>query len=236
MPSTACARITADAKIDRLASPGLAQGAIEQAQGLDPPRQPIKPDAGGIVGDAARFDADQRGDHLKIVLHAMLKLAKLDVLLLNPLLDIARIDGVAAEDLDERHQPEDRGPAVVLDQVRPGVDRPGVALERDGEGADVVPLLGHRGAQGAGVLGVGGAGQQVPEAPDDFGRRLPGQALELHVGVDDALDRVEFGDGDGHRNLVQELLELVAFERNRQVGRVEQLFNAVRLGVIGRHV
>ncbi len=118
-----------DAEIEHAIAGGVSQGAVQQAQRFDPSRQPVESLACGSVRDATRLNADQGGDHLKIVLHPVLKFQQLGVLLANQILEFVENRAVARG--DQGHESEGRRSVVVLDDIGPGVHhQPGLATRK----------------------------------------------------------------------------------------------------------
>jgi hypothetical protein len=167
----------------------------------------------------ARLEADQRRDHLQIVLHAVLHLQQQHVLGADLLLHILQrlLRGAG---LDQGDQPEGRRAVAVFDQVRVDVDRdrlvpaPFKAIEAgeiagaDNRRAEVAPRL----------VALAAGAQHAPRLPDHIGGGEPGAGLEFEVGVDDTLPVAGLGDQDGDRHMVEKLAERLAFERTGQVG------------------
>ena len=61
--------------------------------------------------------------------------------------------------------------------------------------------------------------------------------FKLDVSVGDVLVRRQFGDDYGKWNVIKEVLEAIAFERVRELRRLEQLSRLLRsfLWIIGVH-
>ena len=68
------------AEVDAVIGRFRRQQAIQQGERIHPARQPVEPLSRRVVRQIARFQPDQGGDHLEIVLHAMLQLAQQRVL------------------------------------------------------------------------------------------------------------------------------------------------------------
>lgn len=113
------------AKIDRGALLFVRQRAIKQSQGFNPPGKPCKPFAFLILLSIARLHSDERRDHLKIVLHAMLKFPQQDIFLRQQFAEAlgGRRRLIAGS---KGHQTEKRGVIIVDDGIRPDIDDDGV--------------------------------------------------------------------------------------------------------------
>ena len=94
------------AEIDRIGRPVVRERAIEQTERIDASGKTIEALGGGIIRDAARFEADQRRDHLQVVLHPVLQLAQQHVGFLGALFQLLLAGPLGA--CRQCHQPEHR--------------------------------------------------------------------------------------------------------------------------------
>ena len=160
---------------------------VEQGEGVDPSGQPVKPFAGVDVAQIARFQPDQRGDHLQIVLHPVLELAQQDVLLSHARLDLVQFRPIARADRRQGDQTEHRRSVVIQNDIGPGVDDDRLAVVDRLEDTDVVFAARDRLAQILTVvLGGGDRAETVPGLALDVGGGLARQTLELEVCIGDA--------------------------------------------------
>ena len=220
------ARIRAIA--DKVAELAFAERAIEQAKRLDPAGQPVKSFAGGAIRDPARLNADQGGDHLKVVLHPVLQFEQLGVLFANLLFEVVENRAVARGGRDERHKPEGRIAVVVFDDIGPSVHHHfSVGAVPDGERTEMVAPLGDRLAQSQRTLRRL-ARQAFPAITQNRCIQLAREALELQVGVDHLFNRPKLRNGHRNRYLIEELLEAVAFEGDGEAWSLMQVFNTAR--------
>ena len=101
--------------------------------------QPVEMRSGCAGRRVTRLKTNQRGDHLQIVLHPVLKFAHLGVLLADTLFERFAVSGLMRPHVDERGQPESGLAVLVLDQVGVRIgDDDFAGCPFDAEGADKI--------------------------------------------------------------------------------------------------
>src|SRR6185436_11764242 len=205
-----------NAEIDLVPRSLLRQQFMNELYRFDAPSQAVERRSVRPALRVARFDADQRRDHLQIVFDAVLDLQKQHVFLTNALLEFFTLCPRMRTDFDECCEPEGGRPAIILDHIGIDIDECGFAPRpRDPERADEILRLHDRVAKLKRVRTVALALEETPTLSFELARALAGQFLELRIGVSDALGVLHLRDDDRNRDLIEKVPELLAFERIR---------------------
>ena len=166
---------------------------------------------------------------MQVVGNPVLQFAQQRILLLNDRLHIGLIGVGARCQLSQRQQAEYRLAVFIQNYIRPCFHHHGLITPHQSERSDIILARGNRVAQLLAIVcGNGARREDAPLLAEDIGRAAPCQTFEFYIGVNDVFVGRQLGHCNGDGDVVEKLLEAVAFHRNCKVGRAKQLLDTCR--------